>query len=75
METDRAVKLLEEIRDAQKEHLELYKQAFVNQKESVQNQQEAITYQRTMFKRVTLVILPVIAFIVGLIIWIMASIF
>ena len=75
METDRAVKLLEEIRDTQKEHLELYKQAFANQKESVENQQEAIAYQRTMFKRVTLVILPVIAFVVGLIIWIMASIF
>lgn len=75
METDRVEKVLEEIRDAQREHLELYKKAFDNQLESVQNQQEAIAYQRRMFKRLTLVILPVIAFVVGILIWLLASFF
>ena len=73
MTTERTETLLQEIRDAQREHLDLYREAFANQQASIQSQQEAIAYQKRMVRVGLLIILPVLALVVGLIIWITLS--
>ena len=69
MDEGRISKLLEEIRDLQSEHLALYRTALETQQESVRSQREAIAFQRIMMKRLSLIILPVLAFVIGLVIW------
>lgn len=47
MSDDQVVKLLEEIRDLQKVHVENYKDALKNQEESIDLQRRAVRRQRT----------------------------
>ena len=61
MENHRIEELLTEMRDLQLSHLELYREALRNQAESIEAQKGAIEYQRTMVRRVLLVLLPLIA--------------
>jgi hypothetical protein len=48
MNDERVIRLLEEVRDLQREHLEHYKEALRNQTESIRNQTEAIQMQREL---------------------------
>jgi hypothetical protein len=57
---DRVVELLTEIRDLQRTHLERYQEALDNQAESIEAQKSAIEYQRTMAKRLALLIIPLV---------------
>jgi hypothetical protein len=49
---ERAIRLLEEIRDQQREHLELYREAVKNQEASIRMQAEAVKMQRSAVTRV-----------------------
>lgn len=60
MNEDRVVELLTEIRDLQRTHLERYKEALDNQAESIVAQKGAIEYQRTLAKRLALLIIPLV---------------
>ncbi len=73
MTGERSEALFQDIRDAQREHLELYKEALANQQPSIEKQQEAIEYQRRMIRVGFRIILPVLAFVVGVIIWLMLN--
>ena len=65
----RVLAVLEEMRDVQRRHLELYEQAVRNQEDSIRAQQEAIRFQKESMRRVMLVALPLIAIVLGLILW------
>ena len=60
MNDNRIVELLAEIRDLQRTHLERYQEALDNQTESIAAQKGAIEYQRTMAKRLALLIIPLV---------------
>ena len=60
MNEDRVVELLTEIRDLQRTHVERYQEALANQAESIAAQKGAIEYQRTMAKRLALLIIPLV---------------
>lgn len=60
MNDDRVVELLTEIRDLQRTHLARYGEALDNQAESIEAQKGAIEYQRTMARRITMVIVPLV---------------
>lgn len=60
MNEDRVVELLTELRDLQSTHLERYQEALDNQAESIAAQKGAIEYQRTMAKRLALLIIPLV---------------
>ena len=60
MSEDRVVELLTEIRDLQNTHLERYQEALDNQAESIVAQKGAIEYQRTLAKRLALLIIPLV---------------
>jgi hypothetical protein len=60
MTEDRVVELLTEIRDLQRTHVERYQEALDNQAESIAAQKGAIEYQRTMAKRLALLIIPLV---------------
>ncbi|GEM_PF-783703 len=51
MADEQVIKLLEEIRDLQRESAANYKQALENQKLSMQNQQQSIAMQKTAIQR------------------------
>ena len=74
MENERSERLLEEIRNLQREHLDLYKQAFENQRRSVEAQREAIAYQKRMGRRLSAIVLPVLALVIALAAWLFVSV-
>ena len=59
---ERAIRLLEEIRDQQREHMDLYRQAVLRQDESIRMQAEAVALQRRVIRRLIPAIL-VVAFL------------
>lgn len=61
---ERVVELLTEIRDLQRTHLDRYGEALRNQEESIEAQKGAIEYQRTMAKRIALLIIPLVVIFV-----------
>lgn len=60
MDDDRSLELLAEIRDLQRKHLAMYEEALRNQSESIEAQKGAIQYQRSMVRRVLLLLIPLI---------------
>jgi hypothetical protein len=65
VDDDRVIKLLEEIRDLQRAHIENYKDALRNQEESIRVSKE---WQRKASQR-QLIALLVIALVIGIILW------
>jgi CHASE3 domain sensor protein len=63
MADEQIVKLLEEIRDLQKLHVENYKDALKNQKESIDLQQRAIRRQRVTTIVIVVVLLSLLIFL------------
>ncbi len=63
MADEQIVKLLEEIRDLQKLHVENYKDALKNQKESIDLQQRAIRRQRITTIVIAVVLLSFLIFL------------
>lgn len=51
MAEDQVIKLLEEIRDLQRENTANYKQSLLNQQQAMQNQQQALAIQRGAVRR------------------------
>jgi len=51
MADDQIIKLLEEIRDIQRENAANYKQTLQNQQQAMQNQQQALAIQRSAVQR------------------------
>ncbi len=64
MAEEQVIKLLEEIRDLQKLHVENYKDALKNQQEAIEIQKAASRRQKTSLAILGLVLLGFIAFIV-----------
>ena len=64
MNDDRVVRLLEEMRDLQRQHVENYREALRNQAESIRLQQEAIKRVRVVlgFAVVALVVVLFVLF-------------
>jgi CHASE3 domain sensor protein len=60
---EQVVKLLEEIRDLQKLHVENYKDALKNQKESIELQQRAMRRQRITTIVIAVVLLAFLIFL------------
>ena len=52
MPDDQVIKLLEEIRDLQKQHLENYKFAIQNQQQAIEVQKQAVERQKTAIRMV-----------------------
>jgi hypothetical protein len=69
----RVLEVLQEIRDVQREHFALYQEAVRNQGVSIRAQQEAIEFQKTSIRRVSLIALPLIAVVLGLLGWLMLA--
>ena len=65
MPDDQIVKLLEEIRDLHKEHLQAYRQA-------VNNQDESIRMQRSAIKRSKVVQLLFGVLVIAFVVWLVA---
>ena len=63
MDEDRVVKLLEEIRDLQRQHVENYKDALANQRESIAMTQR---YARTQRQIQVVALAIVVGLVVGL---------
>lgn len=63
MAEEQVIKLLEEIRDLQKLHVENYKDALKNQQESIQIQRQAMRRQRISLLVIGLVLLIFLGFI------------
>ena len=69
---DRVVRLLEEIRDTQREHLEKYKEGLKNQAESVAMQREITASTRKRLRLVfglIIVVLVMIMGVIGMLLW------
>jgi len=60
---EQVIKLLEEIRDLQKLHVENYKDALKNQQESIAIQKQAVRRQRTNLLFIGLVLVIFLGFI------------
>ena len=73
METGRVEELLEEIRDLKTAHLDLYRDALANQRGSIRIQEEAVRHQRLMMRVATVVVLPLLALVVGVLIWLLRA--
>ncbi|MDX1394706.1 MAG: hypothetical protein R3195_09945 [Gemmatimonadota bacterium] len=69
----RVLAVLEEIRDVQRRHFELYQKAVANQEASIRAQEDAIRFQKSSMRRVMLVALPLIAIVLGLLLWLMLA--
>lgn len=63
MAEEQVIKLLEEIRDLQKLHVENYKDALKNQQESIAIQKQAVRRQRTNLLFIGLVLVIFLGFI------------
>ncbi|MDH3734952.1 MAG: hypothetical protein OEU54_15590 [Gemmatimonadota bacterium] len=66
---ERVIEVLEEIRDTQRQHFELYQEAVRNQEESIRAQQEAIRFQKVTTRRLMFGLIPLIAIVLGLLLW------
>lgn len=66
---EQVIAVLEEIRDTQARHFELYQEAVRNQEESIRAQQEAIRFQKVTTRRLMFGLVPLIAIVLGLILW------
>lgn len=66
MDEDRVVRLLEEVRDLQRQQVEAYARALGNQQESVQMQREAIARGRKLQGAVGIVIVIVLVTVIVL---------
>ena len=64
MTDDRVIRLLEEVRDLQREHLEHYKEALRNQAESIQLQREWSAATKRRLRVVFVLIAIVLALII-----------
>jgi len=73
MNDDRIVELLTEIRDLQQRHFDTYRTAVKNQEESIRAQKEAIAFQKTTTRRLTLGLIPIVAIVLGLTLWLMLA--
>jgi hypothetical protein len=73
MSDERVIRILEEIRDTQRRHFELYQEAVRNQEESIRQQQEAIRFQKVVTRRMLLGGVPLIAIVLGLLLWLMLT--
>ena len=69
MADDQIVKLLEEIRDLQKLHVENYRAALQNQRESIDSQKHALRRQRTT----QIVLFTIVLAFLGLLAWVSHS--
>lgn len=69
----RVLEVLQEIRDVQRKHFDLYQEAVRNQEESIRAQQEAIRFQKVSMQRVSLIAVPLIAIVLGLLLWLMLA--
>ena len=67
---ERVLEVLEDMRDTQRRHFELYQEAVRNQEESIRQQQEAIRFQKTVTRRILFLALPLIAVVLGLLFWV-----
>ena len=65
MDDDRVIKLLEEIRDLQRSHVENYKQALSNQQESIEMNR---SFQRRASRR-QLILMVLFAALVLVVLW------
>ncbi|HEY7616931.1 MAG TPA: hypothetical protein VH744_09020 [Terriglobales bacterium] len=71
MADNEIVRLLQEIRDLQKEHIENYKAALQNQQRSIEIQQQAVRRQKSslvvagILIVVVLILLPVLGWVVS----------
>ena len=63
MADEQVIKLLEEIRDLQKLHVENYKDALKNQQESIEMQKKALRRQRINLIFLGLFLLAILAFL------------
>jgi len=63
MSDEKIARLLEEMRDLQRQQLELSKQAITHQQQAISNQQQAIANQRDAVRRVRLILFVVIGLI------------
>jgi hypothetical protein len=63
MADDQIVKLLEEIRDIQRENAANYKQTLQNQQQAMQNQQQALAIQRGAVQRSKIGLILVVALV------------
>ncbi len=66
MDEDRVVRLLEEIRDLQRQQVDAYGRALANQQEAVRAQREAIAKARRLQAAVGLVIILVLVIVLVL---------
>ena len=64
MTDERVIRLLEEVRDLQREHLEHYKEALRNQAESIQMQRELHDTARSRLRFVSILIAVVLVLII-----------
>lgn len=71
MDDDRAIEILEDIRDVQRRHFEAYQQAVRNQEESIRQQAEAIRFQKVTTRRLALALIPLFAILLGLVLWLL----
>lgn len=64
MTDERAIRLLEEVRDLQREHLEHYKEALRNQTESIRMQRELHDTAKSRLRFVSVLIAVVLVLII-----------
>ncbi|HSM16403.1 MAG TPA: hypothetical protein VK845_05315 [Gemmatimonadales bacterium] len=64
MTDDRVIRLLEEVRDLQREHLAHYKEALRNQTESIRMQRELSEAARSRLRFVSVLIAIVLVFLI-----------
>lgn len=69
MTDDRTYQLLLEIRDLQRQHVELYREALANQTQALKRQEEAIAFQRSRMRLLSVVLLPVIIALLLFVSW------
>jgi len=63
MNEEQIAKLLEEMRDLQKQQIELSRQAIAHQQHAIGNQQQAIADQRDAVRRVRLILFVVVGLV------------
>ncbi len=72
MSDDRTVRLLEEIRDLQRQHMERYGEALRNQQESIRLQQAAMKRVRVILAMATIAVILAVSMLVLLLLRVVA---
>ncbi len=72
MTDDRTVRLLEEIRDLQRQHVERYGEALRNQQESIRLQQAAMRRVRVILAMATIAVILAVSMLVLLLLRVVA---